>query len=243
MESSITAQIPALEFGIQLGLPSWSIRMYFSSYHLWAAKHFLETSKQIEESITELPAIDMRHRAFIINSIFSSVAFAEAAINEIFQDALDNHHSYIGSLGRDKIELLADYWRMTEIENKSHISILDKYQLVLRFCGIAPFRKDKNPYQDANLTIKLRNALIHYKPESFSPDKPHKLGNQLQWKFPQNNLMSKSGNPYFPDKCLGYGCANWSCKSIEKFTDLFFQRLDIEPNYKKVSFLNPQDDK
>ncbi len=238
MESSTAIQIPTLEFGMQAGRASFSMRMYFSSYHLWAAKHFLEISKQIEESITELPAFDMRHRAFIINSIFSSVAFSEAVINEIFQDALDNHYSYIEPLGRDKIELLANYWRMTEIKNKSHISILDKYRLVLLFCSRKLFKEDEKPYQNANLTIKLRNTLIHYKPESFSPDKRYKLGDQLKGKFPQNKLMIESGNPYFPDKCLGYGCANWSYNSMEEFTNLFFQELGIEPNYKKVSFLN-----
>lgn len=240
MGSSVTVEVPASKIATELGLPSWYMRVYFSSYHLWAAKHFLEISKEIEESSKELPAFEIRHRAFTINSILSSVAFVEAAINEVFQDALDNHHFYIESLGKDKIELLADYWRMTEIEKKSHLSALDKYQLALRFCGREPFKKDENPYQDANLIIKLRNTLIHYKPESFSPDKPHKLGNQLKGKFPENNLVSKSANPYFPDKCLGYGCANWSCKSMEKFTDAFFQKLGIEPSYKKVSFLNPE---
>ncbi len=240
MNPSTTVEVPPLKIGMQLGIPSWSMRMYFSSYHLWAAKHFLHISGEIEESIKDLPAIDMQHRAFIISSIFSSVAFLEAAINEIFQDALDNNHFYIESLGKDKIELLADYWRMTEIEKKSHLSVLDKYQLALRFCGREPFKKDKNPYQDANLIIKLRNTLIHYKPESLSPDKPHKIGDKLKGKFPENKLVSKSANPYFPDKGLGYGCANWSCKSMEKFTDAFFQKLGIEPNYKKVSFLNPK---
>ncbi len=127
---------------------------------------------------------------------------------------------------------------MTELKNKSHISLMDKYQLALRFCEIKPFNECENPYQDANLVVRLRNTLIHYKPESISPDRDHKLSKQLNGKFPQNGLMIKSGNPYFPDKLLGCGCAIWSWRSMELLADSFFQEISIEPNYKKVDFSN-----
>ena len=225
---------------------SWSMRAYFSSYHLWAAKYFSKLAAEIEDHYkkSSVPVFDIRHRVLVMNSISSSVAFAEAAINELFQDAVDKHHAYILPIKKEKIDILSDYWCMTELKNKSHISILDKYQLALRFCDKKPFDNSKNPYQNAELVIQLRNTLIHYKPESISPDrtckpgKQIKLGDKLNGKFPQNSLMIKSGNPYFPDKLLGCGCTSWSWKSMESLADLFFQSIGIEPNYKKVDLSN-----
>lgn len=48
--------------------------------------------------------------------------------------------------------------------------------------------------------------------------------------------MQKSNNPFFPDYCLGYGCAKWACSVAEKFTNAFFSKIGIEPNYQKVNF-------
>ena len=79
-----------------------SMRAYFSTYHLWAAKDFARQAKKVECEHRGKPKFDIRHRALVINSILSSVAFAEAAINEVFQDASDQHHSYIALLKRTK---------------------------------------------------------------------------------------------------------------------------------------------
>ena len=125
---------------------------------------------------------------------------------------------------------------MTELKNKSHISMLDKYQLALHFCGKDIFKKGKPPYQNAQYVIELRNSLVHYKPESISPNSDHKLSKKLQGKFLENSLMDKSGNPYFPDKCLGCECAIWSWKTMEEFVGTFFNEVGITPNYKKVNF-------
>lgn len=214
-----------------------SSRTYFSSYHLWAAKEFSENARNIEGSFSGNPKFDIRHRAFVTNSILSSVAFAEAAINEVFQDAADGHSSYISKLPENQIEILSDYWNMTEMKNKSHISTLDKYQLALRFCGVPPFDTGQNPYQDAYTLIRLRNALVHYKPESISVDDPHRLSKQLVSKFPENKLMGNSRNPFFPDRCLGYGCTKWASSAIEDFTDSFFDAIGIIPNYRVVDSL------
>lgn len=211
-----------------------SMRSYFSTYHLWSAKESSKQAEIIEIAHSGKPKFDIKHRAHVMNSILSSIAFAEAAINELYQDASDSHHSYISALNEREISLLADYWNMTEVQNKSHISLLDKYQLALRFCDKPVFEKGSNPYQDVQMVVSLRNAIVHYKPESISSDGDHKLSPKLKSKFPDNKLMSGSGNPYFPDKCLGFGCTEWAWKSTQKFVDSFFTRLGIAPNFKRV---------
>jgi hypothetical protein len=48
--------------------------------------------------------------------------------------------------------------------------------------------------------------------------------------------MADSGNPYFPDKCLGSGHATWAAHLVKKLADEFFQGLSISPNYQRVRF-------
>jgi len=48
--------------------------------------------------------------------------------------------------------------------------------------------------------------------------------------------MAEMGNPYFPDKCLGAGCAEWAVVSAKSFADDFCSRLDIQANYQKATF-------
>jgi hypothetical protein len=64
----------------------------------------------------------------------------------------------------------------------------------------------------------------------------HEFINKLSGKFSSNPLMNGSDNPYFPDKCLGSGCADWAIRSIRVFSDDFFGRLGITPNYQRVAF-------
>lgn len=223
-------------------IPSITIKMraYFSTYHLWAAKHFLKLTQEIENTHTGRPKFDIKHRSYITSAIFSSVAFMEAAINEFFQDIFEQHKPYISVLTTQTQTAIAKFWNLMEehdIRHRSRFNILEKYQLALTFAQEETFKKDKNPYQNAYLVITLRNALIHYKPQTLGGDDIHYLETKLKGlNFAHNKLMTGSGNPFFPDKCLGHGCAQWAVTSCQNLTDSFFNKLRIEPNYQKASF-------
>lgn len=216
-----------------LGVRSFKMRAYFSSYHLWAAKHFLDLATQIEENGQYEPVFNIKHRSYIHNSILSSVAFLEAAINELFQDAHDEHQSYVNDLDQDVIENLSHHWANTELK-RNYERTLDKYQQALIIAGKEKFETDINPFQNTFLVIILRNFLTHYKPKSVGNDNPHPLESKLKGKFPLNKKYEKSGNTDFPDKMLGMGCARWSLDSVNIFADEFFKRMEIEPNYQTV---------
>jgi len=221
----------------EVGTPSVLIRVYYSSYHLWATNHFAQLAGEIEDTHSGRSRFDIKHRAYVTNSILSAVAFLEAAINELYQDAFDKHSGYLTTLPQAIRNLLGDFWAMTEGENKSAISILDKYQLALRFCGKEPFNKGKSPYQEVDLVVRIRNALTHYKPQSLGGDNIHRLEAGLRGKFSENKLMSGSGNPYFPDKALGRGCADWVVASVRKFADKFFSEIELVPNYQRSTLI------
>ena len=130
---------------------------------------------------------------------------------------------------------LADKWEQTEGRNK-HVYILKKYQFALKFAQQPIFIKNEPPYKDVGLLIRLRNELVHYKPETLGGTDIHDLQGELETKFPINALMANSGNPFFPDKCLGYGCAKWALISSKTFADEFFNKLGLTPHYKRASF-------
>ena len=72
--------------------------------------------------------------------------------------------------------------------------------------------------------------------ETEAPNKRKKIEAQLRKQFPDNVLMNGSGNPYYPDKCLGAGCATWAVASATAFADLVFESLNIRPNYQRVKW-------
>jgi len=209
-------------------------RAYFSINHLLGAYHFSKLAGEREEKFDGNITNDIIQRIYVINSILSATAFLEATINEFYQDAYDGDHNESGKLNQNVISLLSDFWEMTEKENKSPLSILDKYQMALLFARKEPFSKGENPYQDAALVVKVRNYLTHFKPMTLDENNKHPLESKLITRFDPNKMMEGSENNFFPDKALGVGCAEWSLKSVKNFADEFFQRMGIKPNYQVV---------
>lgn len=210
------------------------IRAYLSSNHLWAARYLSVLAGKIEKTSAERLRCDIKHRAYVTNSIFSAVGFLEGAINELYQDVADSHESYVANLDGDSTRLMSDFWRDTN-EGRS-CSALIKYQIVLTFLRKPQFERGRSPYQDAALVVKLRNELVHYKPKTLGGDLEHPLAGELQNKFEGNALMTGSGNPWFPGKCLGHGCAEWAVRSVIAFADDFFGRIGVQPNYQRAQF-------
>ena len=219
---------------------SVAMRDYYSSNHLWAARHFARLAADIEKAHTGTSKFDKTHRSYVTGSILATVGFLEAVINELFQDVADRHDSYIEPLDARCTEQLAGLWETSEGSSVADWSTLDKYQTALLCCGKEIFDKGKAPYQDARVVIRLRNTLVHFCPKTQRGDYLSKLSEALKSKgFPSSRLMSGSGNPYFPDHCLGAGCANWAVEAVYKFTDDFFERIGVQPHYQQASFPSP----
>lgn len=224
------------ETSARAGVLKVSMRVHYSSYHLWAAHHFGHLATVRENESPVRPAFDIQHRAYVTNAVLSAVCFLEAAINEIFQDTADSYGSYLQEVDTGVRALMASMWSLTEEKGRSAFSLLERYQLALVVARREPFDPGQGPFQDAALLVRLRNALVHFKPETLGADDPHRLSMQLRGKFQENPLMHGSGNPFFPDKCLGSGCALWAVASARCFADGFFERLGVRPHYQRITF-------
>lgn len=90
------------------------------------------------------------------------MAALEADANEIFSYPEVSFPEY------DK-ELVDEIWRLVEMG-----SIFDKYDMALFLKKKRHLDKGTNPYQEADNLIKLRNALVHFKPEWHDEKKERK---------------------------------------------------------------------
>jgi hypothetical protein len=216
---------------------SISMRQYLSISHLSAACLFAEQCKELEQ----LPQPDERarrkHDACAVSSVILSAAFLEATINEVFSDCAGKHSTdMVQSLpARD---LMGRLW-MRGIPRTAAYSILEKYEIALELNGRSAMNEGANPYQDAKLLVELRNALIHFEPETIVSHpvqegvKLHKFEKRLKGKFGENKLTG-AGNPFYPDKLLGAGCANWAVVCSVAFADHFFASMGMKPAYVHV---------
>ena len=178
------ANIRTTTIKVGMGEPTLSMRPYLSTHYLWSAQIFAELVREIEDGHEgEVPSLDFNHhRAYVIGAITCSAAFLEAAINEIYVDVVDGHSSYTHELTDEKKKTLSLIWELTE-ERERNVRVLDKYQLALQHLQLPKFELGRAPYQDAALVFRIRNDLVHFKPETVALGEHSKLEKALAGKF------------------------------------------------------------
>jgi hypothetical protein len=185
------------------------------------------------------------HRTYVVTAVMTSFAFIEAAVNELLESANIAGLEVGGDAGGLKDGERAALVDLREAWGGRGSSSLDRTQLILHLLRKTPFDKADAPYQQADVLRRLRNALVHYRPEwravggRRGDDKITKDLSQLSLPL---HPFTTSSHPFFPDRCLGYGLASWAWTTSLKFTDGFFERVGIEPIYNDLRpqlVLNP----
>jgi len=218
------------------------MRQYFSSHLLAGAGKLAELAKQIESRHSGEPKFDLEHRGYVLSSIVSSAGFLESMINELFQDAHDGHAPEGGavtSLSTCTIRSMSEYWQSTEKGKGKKAATLEKYQALLCSAGKPILDRGERLYQDAALVVRLRNIILHFHPEDLPASNPQTRERALRTieaelgarKFNDNRLMMGSGNTWWPDKCLGFGCAQWALRAVTNLTDHIVDAVQVRPNY------------
>jgi len=191
----------------------------------------------------EVPAeLRLRHEAFILNAVLSTVAFLESAVNELYADATDDTCFFSDGEHREVLRSIAGKWH--NARNFDRAPMITKYQKILEITTGSPFDEHDQAFANVRILTGIRNHLMHYKrewvvirtsPVALSGDEstPDKFDKVLRKKFAINPLASKN-QPFFPDKCLGHGCAEWAVLNSVIFTDEFFRRLGLPVPYEGV---------
>lgn len=171
------------------------------------------------------------HSSYVLGAIMSATMSLEAMINELFSEAGDKFKENLNSLTENQLTLLERMWDRG-IPRTARYSILEKYEVFLDLIDSEQFDRGRQPYQDAKNLVALRNELVHYEPEwqvvtSETPQsQQHRLRKALRGRFEENPLTG-AGNPFFPDKCLGHGCAEWALETAVSFADKFVELAGI----------------
>jgi len=124
-----------------------------SSSFLRIAEYNTKRAKEIEVDFASNFSDDkvfINHRSYVIGAIFSSVAFLESTINEIFWNCLKNPNRYKSIPCKDK-EIIGGFWRQINSNKKNSVSdeIKNKLEnlLVLR-------KRNINKYNDTQKNLR-----------------------------------------------------------------------------------------
>jgi hypothetical protein len=218
----------------------------FSVRYIQSAALFSRLAFEIELEYLKggtLPAdAQLRHEAFTLNAVLSSVSFLESTINELHADATDEEYSAIDERHGTLLRTIGRQWRNTR--NFDRAPMFTKYQTILAIAGQPGFEEGDQAFANLRILTEIRNHLLHYtrewvvvgsrrvpdlEPES-TADYFEKV---LHRKFAINPLAGKNV-PFFPYKCLGHGCAEWAIMNSLIFTDEFFRRLSLPAPYEGI---------
>jgi len=218
----------------------------FSVRYILSAALLCRLGYSIEKSCREtlpLPSEPvLRHETFILNSVLSSVAFLESTINELYADAADESCLLLEEDEGSALRLIAKRWKNGK--NFDRAPVLYKYQRVLEITERPSFDDREPAYGNVRELVGIRNYLMHYKREWVPVNRgghpgdrdrttAEKFEQSLRTKFAPNPFAHRN-SPFFPDKCLGHGCAEWAVVNSVVFADEFFRRLGLHPPYDAV---------
>lgn len=220
---------------------------YFSIQHLKSAYLLAAESQKIESTdISNAEAFDRnnlnsKNTAFATGSLFATVSFLEATIREVISDIIDGKER-VNNFSSDIRNLIKSEWNKKGGNSLEKISILKKYQKVLELISQKKIDTDSDIYNNLRNIIMVRNTLVHYDPKEYSIHSPYISNNLNQYeltefldgKFEYSVFFKESGNPFFPDKCLGYGFTKWALQNAVLFTDDFHNTIKMKPIYDHV---------
>lgn len=217
---------------------SFGMQTYYSIQHVQAAAYFTRCAAKVEaELIDETAPEAVVLKAYVASALFSSVAFLEAQVNEIYADALLSEGDHLSTLDKRDRAMIAS---LGETDSVQKASIISKYDLLLLAAGKSPLPNDRDPLQATATIIRLRNEIVHYKASFFDVGTEDtvragsfhksKLPQQIKGKFePRKSAKGISG-----DAWLGYGLAKWSVTSVIAYADAVFSALGVRPYFDDV---------
>lgn len=105
--------------------------------------------------------------------------------------------------------------------------ILSKYKIALAIKSGKRLASNSPEVQNVQLLIKLRNAIVHFRPEWFCQQKKHlKLSKQLTDKFQCSKFLERQ--PIFPSAWASGDFVVWALCSTKSFIEYFCSEAELE---------------
>jgi hypothetical protein len=107
---------------------------------------------------------------------------------------------------------------------------LEKFEFALLLSEKPSISKGSTPYQDVQILVELRNALVHFKPEwDTQADRHLTLSKKLKHKFDPSPFLNDE--LIFPRRWATHGCTSWGVHSCLKFAAEFERLSSLPPKY------------
>lgn len=207
---------PAVTATLNVTLPPLQVsmrarsRVNFGVPHLLSSASFSRATKalEIEHHGEPLGAFWDDVLAQATASIFTAVAGLESYANELFAD----RQWMFPAIRPDLLKALWDVY-----ERKT---LLEKFDLALMLQQLPLLDRKAKFFQDADLLIRLRNALVHFKPEWDDEREKHQhLSSELARRFPASPFIPAA--PLFPMGWASHACTAWAVSSVLNFIQEF----------------------
>ena len=219
----------------QLSAAKIAVRQYVTMDHLWTARHAAKLCGQLEPRLRpNKPKAE--HRSLAITAVFFGAAFLEALVNEVILDVINpppgGPSARVEGIPADPNTIAAfeDIWK-----RERRLGPLGKYRETLAAVAVnrataRPFTETRDPYRSAKLLIRLRNYLVHFTPETQDIHTDH----EFETEFKNARIVENQqgiGLPWFPNKALGAGLAQWACDSSSRFAKSWWGRIGLRRSY------------
>ena len=170
-----------------------SVRPGFAVQHLWTARRAAWLCKQREQYLvdTDYRNIDRQHRSHAVTAVLSAFAFVEAHVNDVVD--------------------------LQQLAISDRTNPIDKCQDALTATGHPRLNTGSGTGQTFDVVRRLRNALVHYKPEWEHGFITGALYNDLKNRLKGRENRQRIGEPWFPNKAVGAGCAEWAVDTSVAF--------------------------
>ena len=181
-----------------------SVRSNLSISHLLAATSFSRAVGAIEAANTGKTFGDFWEdiQASAIACVLTASAGLEAYANELFVD----HPVIFPDLRPD---VMAKLWELYEMKRT-----LEKFEFALFLLQASPFNRGASPYDDAAALTKLRNALVHFKPEWSTQQTEHaKVSAALQNRASRSPFFG-TNEQLFPRAWASHKSTRWVVQSV-----------------------------
>lgn len=212
-------------------------RTFFSLQHIKSAAYFTRNAATIEKELPQELIASEQHTvlsATVTAALFSSVAFLEATINELYADAQDPTGP-LAEMDHDRLTSLDGVWA----EKIDRQPILCKYLLFLEALGYPPLEKGSRTWADVRLLIDLRNNLVHYQASWLDAGTADMI---RPGALAKSKLITPLRQlPRIPGAAgqrtagwLSAGTATWAVQAALNFTEIFFENIRVTPTYDHI---------
>lgn len=199
------------------------VRYSFTAQFLRGGAIFAARAHKIEGDGADAASeeVQAEHRAYVVGAVIQCAAALEAEISEVAVHEPGHH------LGSNGLDLSAQAFLRPFVDVIDDQPTLHRYELVLHLLRRPAIDRGVHPYQPADLFIKLRNELIHYK-SKWGPemDREKMFARLQQLRLEKPPFISPHTN-FFPHQCLSASLASWSVTTVAAFINEFYSALGI----------------